>query len=63
MAAVEIKFETDKIIGPIFPWEFPEDFDIFFHRHACGYWQAWGFGPDDREMVVIDVMIDRAMWE
>jgi hypothetical protein len=56
--------KASQILGPIFPWEFPAEFDLFFHRYADGYWQAWGFRRGvDEEIVAVDVLVDRSMWE
>ncbi|RKY07077.1 MAG: hypothetical protein DRP65_10890 [Planctomycetota bacterium] len=61
--ATEITVRVDKTIGPIFPWELPVDFDLWFSRLSGGYWQAWGFWPGGQEMCAVDVMIDRDMWQ
>ena len=58
-----LTMHVDSTIGPIFPWELPIGFDLWFSCMTSGYWQVWGIWPGGQEMCAVDVMVDRDMWQ
>ena len=54
---------ADRILGPMFPWEVPDDFPLWSWRWSLGYLQLIGM-PDENGVTLIDVLAhDRSMWE